>query len=421
MRRLIPALLLVSVAFGGGLLAGASMVQAAQASARDAYAGFDTLARVLNTIEARYVQPVETDELLYGAVRGMVRGLDPWSVFLGPAEWADLQSHADGTLDGVGLQLARSTDGALRVTELAPGGPADRAGIRVGAHLLAVDGTATAARSIAEVRAALAGERGEPVTLDIDQGIGPQRVPVIRERYEEQVVTATREGDTVVLRISHFSRATRSQLDAAWAAHASPEPSAIILDLRGNPGGLMDQAAAVVDRFVGEGLAVESRGRGGAVLDRHPTTTTRDDLAQPLIVLVDEGSASAAEVVAGALQDRGRATLVGRQTYGKGTVQHVFELEDGSALKLTLARYHLPSGASIPDRQGLTPDVTVSERPRDAAAALRAEVRSIGLSPRQERDLLERIDAALPPAAPADPEDPEDPILEAAWATLADR
>ena len=421
MRRLIPALLLVSAAFGGGLLAGASVVQGARASARDAYAGLDTLARVLNTIEARYVEPVETDDLLYGAVRGMVRELDPWSVFLGPAEWADLQDHADGTLDGVGLQLARADDGALRVTELAPGGPADRAGVRVGAHLLAIDGVPTDAQPLSEVRAALAGARGELVTLDLDQGAGRQRVPVIRERYEEQVVTASRHGDTVRLRISHFSRATRTQLDAAWTAHADPPPTAIILDLRGNPGGLMDQAAAVVDRFVGDGLAVESRGRDGVVLDRHPTTTTPDDLDLPMVVLVDEGSASAAEVVAGALRDRERATLVGRTTYGKGTVQHVFELEDGSALKLTLARYHLPSGASIPDRRGLTPDVVVPQQPGDAAAALRAEVRSAGLSPRQERDLIERIDEALPAPTGPDPAPATDPFLEAAWATLAAR
>jgi carboxyl-terminal processing protease len=417
MRRALSALILVGAAFGGGLLSGSALVQAAYAGGQDAYAGLDTLARAINTIESRYVEAIDTDRLLYGAVRGMVDQLDPWSSFLSPSEWAALQQHADGTTDGVGARVSRDEVDVTRLHHVTPGGPADRAGVRAGAVLLAIDSQDVATQTLDQIDAALAGDRGTSVTLRIDQGGGIEERTILREVYAEQVVTGVVQDGVLIIRISHFSRATANQLDLVWGEHKTTRPRAIILDLRDNPGGLMDQAAAVVDRFVGDGLAVESRGRDGVVLDRHETVTSADDIDVPLVVLVNGGSASAAELVAGALRDRERATLVGRRTYGKGTVQHVFEQEDGSVLKLTLARYHLPSGAVILDRQGLYPDIEVAVKPTDAAQALRAEIQSARLDPRVERDLLARVDDALPPAPPPDDDTP-DPFLEAAWQAL---
>ena len=153
--------------------------------------------------------------------------------------------------------------------------------------------------------------------------------------------------------IRHFSRSTASQLNRSLADLKLQPTEPMVLDLRDNPGGLMDQAVAVIDRFVGAGVVVETRGRSGTSLQVDRSHDENTDLNNPLVVLINEGTASAAEVVAGALQDRNRARLVGRQTYGKGTVQQVYALEDGSALKLTRARYHLPSGRALDDRRAL--------------------------------------------------------------------
>ncbi len=431
MRRVLTGLFLTALALGGGMGAGASVVRAAWASGRDAYAGFDTLARVLNTVETRYIAEVPTETLLLAATRGLVSGLDPWSVFLSPHEWASLQAHADGLQTGIGLELSQDSDGTVRVSGISPGGPADQAGIRVGARLLSLDGQAVAGQDLELLRGQLAGARGSLITLEVDQGAGEQAKALVREPFVERVVSGEwLDEDVLLVRIRHFSRSTRDELDRTLVdlQAGGRSPKGLILDLRGNPGGLMDQAAAVADRFLPAGDIAESRGRDGAVIDRLQSKDDADDLGWPLVVLLDEGSASAAEVVAGALQDRGRARLVGRRSYGKGTVQHVFELEDGSALKLTLARYHLPSGRGIADRQGLEPDRTVPLDSADAAAALRAEIRAAHLDPKQERALLERVAAALPapsspsPAlpSPALPDNgPADPILEAAWKELA--
>ena len=297
----------------------------------------------------------------------MVRDLDPWSLFLSPEEWAALQSQTEGTVAGLGLELGPSPEGGLRVGDITPGGPADLAGIRPGALLLAIDGQAVAGLDRAGVEALLAGERGRPVTLQVEQGAGPQDLVAVRDEVIERAVRASlpRPG-LALIRIERFPRGTREQLDRALreleAENGGPV-KAIVLDLRDNPGGLLEEAVAVVDRFVGASTVLESRGRGGKVLEKQLSHDDAGDLRQPLVVLVDEKSASAAEVVAGALQDLDRATLVGRPTYGKGTVQQVFEFEDGAALKLTVGRYHLPSGRAIQDHEGLQPDVLVEAGP----------------------------------------------------------
>ena len=410
------ALLWIGAAFIGGTLAGAQVVHEATAAGGDPYAGLDTLARVLGTIESRYVEDVDVETLAEGATRGLVQQLDPWSVYMSPTEWSSLQEHADGLVPGVGIEIARDDDGTVRLTAVTAGGPADQAGLSAGDALRAVDGVAVEGEPLAAVQRRLEGPRGSTVQLTIAADGAPQTVALVRDLTIERVVQGRAEGDRWVVQIHSFSRSAATQLDAELRRLGGPRgvaPTGLVLDLRGNPGGLMEQAAAVVDRFVGAGLIVESRGRGGEILQRLESHDDESDIDWPMVVLVDEGSASAAEVVAGALRARGRAELVGRPTYGKGTVQHVFELEDGSALKLTLARYHLPDGRSLADREGLMPDLVVAA-PSPGLAPLRQAIADAHLDDATEQALLETLDASSAPSEPP----PGDADLEAAWTRM---
>lgn len=408
-RRLAGGVVVLGATFFGGLLAGSGVVRSAYGAGDDAYAGFDTLARVLGTIEAQYLEERSTGALLESATRGLVSDLDEHSTWMDADAWSRLQSSAEGEVDSAGLTLG-DTAGAVRVLAVAPRGPAELAGVVVGDHLTHVRDAPVANAEAAA--AALAGERGDAVAVTLERDGAATTRTIVLDTVEEQVVFAERQAEGVRVSIRHFSRSTASQLDRALDEVGLTPDDALVLDLRDNPGGLMDQAVAVVDRFVGDGVVVETRGRGGATLTTDRSTTSADDLDNRVVVLVNEQTASAAEVVSGALQDRDRATLVGRQTYGKGTVQQVFPLEDGSALKLTRARYHLPSGRALTDREGLDPDVVVPPAPSEARAALLRAVADAPLDDEARAALRATIDAVAPLGAPGDP------IAEAGWAAL---
>ncbi|MFO0633130.1 MAG: S41 family peptidase [Nannocystaceae bacterium] len=342
------------------------------------YAKLDMFARALSIIEQHYVRPVDGEQLVYAAIRGLVSELDPHSNFLVPAEARLLREDIEGVFGGVGMVvvLGRDPDGTrfLDVRDVIPDGPADDAGIVTGNRIVKVDG-----RSIAQfpdLQRAITAIRGEPgtsikVTVE-DRGRGIVRsVTLVREVIDPPAVEIRVLGEGIAsLRLREFSDAAAREVHDAIArlrrelGTGEGDKSGkgglrgLVLDLRDNGGGLLDEAVGIVDLFVDEGVIVRTRGRRGTLLDearaRRPGTVS--DL--PLVVLVNKASASASEIVAGALQDHGRALIVGERTYGKGSVQAPFELDDGSLLKLTTALYYTPDDRLI-QASGITPDVHV--------------------------------------------------------------
>ncbi|RME22225.1 MAG: S41 family peptidase, partial [Deltaproteobacteria bacterium] len=363
MKRLLVSFGAVSLSLAGGLLSGSTAVAVAQEHDGGAYRALDTLARAMTTIEARYVEAVDLTALSHAAIEGMAAHLDPHSVFLDPDEFAHLQERTSGRWFGIGVELVIDPRGA-RIQRVIAGGPADLAGVHRGDLLVGVDGHDLDGLDMDEITALLAGPRGEPVRLDLvpagTEG-APARVEVVRDQVIEPAVESDELAPGVAyVHLDSFRERAAVELERDLRAFGEDRPlRAVVLDLRGNPGGLLEEAVGVVDLFVGSGTIVETRGRDGEQVEVHRAHDSDDDIDARLVVLVDGGSASASEIVAGALQDLGRATIVGSPTYGKGSVQQVYEFEDGSALKLTVARYQLPSGRTLSLHEGIQPDVVV--------------------------------------------------------------
>lgn len=329
------------------------------------------LAEVIDLIRDDYVDPTDSHELMANAIRGMVGELDPHSSFLDAGEFEDLRVATEGNYSGIGVEVAVE-DGLLTVIAPLDGSPAARAGIRAGDTILSIDGRALRAGPLND---AIAEIRGRPGTV-VKLGIGREPLP---DPLEFSLVRAMVSVHSVrhemlepgigYLRISQFSDTTGTDTEAAVRALeelAGGRLRGLVLDLRNNPGGVLDAAVEVSDFFLERGTIVSAEGRSAKSRFRMEAAAGGLARGTPIAVLVNEGSASAAEIVAGALHDHGRARLFGQKTFGKGSVQTVLPLEDGQALKLTTSRYFTPSGVSIHER-GIEPDEPLP-RPEAAAA-----------------------------------------------------
>ena len=431
MPRTLLSFLLVGATFAGGLWTGAASARALVEQVRDPYRGLDTFARVLTTVERSYVDPIESDTLIYAAIGGMTDALDSHSLFLDPETWAHLATQADGEAWHLGLELGPAEGAGLAIHEVVPKGPADLAGVHPGDLLLAVDGRPTLGVDPELVEGWLRREGSEPVRLHLLREAGEIDLTAITDLVFLPSVSALLvEPGRAWVRVERFQRRTPEELDAALGQMESEGGGplvGLILDLRGNPGGLVSSGVGVADLFIAEGRIVEVRGRDGQI-EESWDATGRARWAKPrLVVLVDGGSASAAELVSGAIQDHGRGLLVGSPTYGKGSLQHVYEFEDGSALKLTQARYHLPGGRTLTRGAGLVPDREVGRplSPSREVEALRAELGRIEL-PAAERARFEALLVDLPAGGPVPvnwrgsfaERQATDPQLEAAWKAL---
>ena len=322
------------------------------------------LADVMQLVKQQYVEPVDDKTLIKGAIRGMLGNLDPHSDFLDQSDYSDMEDLTSGEFNGIGIDVGEDDDGAIVVVSPIDDSPAARAGIRAGDQLLQVNGTSLDGLSLDQAGELLRGKPGSTVTLtmlpvDADK---PQTVKLTREKIH----VASAHGELLqkgygYLRISDFGDDTAGAVNASLKALTKKNGaplSGLVMDLRNNPGGLLDAAVAVSDDFLDSGVIVTAKGRAAdATLSRNATPGDLLDGA-PLVVLVDGGTASAAEIVAGALQDNHRALIAGTQSFGKGSVQTVIPLPEGDAIKLTTALYYTPSGRSI-QAQGITPDVDV--------------------------------------------------------------
>jgi carboxyl-terminal processing protease len=332
------------------------------------------LAEVIERVKRDYVDRVEDHDLIAAAIRGMIADLDPHSAFLAPAEFQDIRISTTGKYSGIGVDVGIEDGGVVVVTPI-DGGPASRAGILPGDVILSVDGLPVDPSDLEDTVARMRGPAGTSVVLLIrrDGAQDPLVIELDRGQVEVQSVRAEllEAGDAYV-RISHFTDGTAEDLRRALAGlerKAGRPLAGLVLDLRNNPGGVLDAAIAVADAFLDQGLIVSAEGRMPEA--RFRVNATPGDMLNgaPLTVLVNQGSASASEIVAGALKDHRRATIIGTPTFGKGSVQTIIPLSEGHAIKLTTSRYYTPSGMSIHAR-GVTPDVVVERGPDGEDAQL---------------------------------------------------
>ena len=320
---------------------------------------------IYDRVRTSYVEKPDDAKMMEGAVNGMLATLDPHSQYLPPKAWQESQSQTRGEFGGLGIEVTLQ-DGLVKVVSPIDDTPASRAGLQGSDLVTKVDGDAVLGMTLAQAVERMRGAPGSKVVLTVLRGEGKKAfdVSLVREVIRVRPVKARLEGDVGYLRVTQFNERTGPDLKAAMEKLSKDAGAdrlkGYVLDMRNNPGGLVDQAVAVTQAFIGHGTVVTLRGRDEA--DRQAFEAEGPDLSdgKPVAVLVNGGTASAAEIVAGALQDYHRATLLGTRTFGKGSVQSMIPLGSQGALKLTTARYYTPSGRSIQAR-GIDPDVTVRE------------------------------------------------------------
>lgn len=322
------------------------------------------LVDVMQLVKEEYVEPVDDKTLIHGAIRGLLGNLDPHSDFLDKSEFSDMQSLTSGEFNGIGIDVGLGDDNGIIVVSPIDGSPAARAGVKAGDEILEVNGTSLDGLSLDQASDLMRGKPGTSVTLTLlpEGSDKPKTVKLVRA----EVHVASTHAELLqqgygYLRISDFGDDTADGVKSGMRALLKKNDGplrGLVLDLRDDPGGLLDAAVDVSDDFLDSGIIVSAKGR--AVDANFVRRATPGDLlgGAPLVVLVNEGTASAAEIVAGALQDNHRALIMGVQTFGKGSVQTVIPLPQGDAIKLTTALYYTPSGRSI-QAQGIVPDVAV--------------------------------------------------------------
>jgi carboxyl-terminal processing protease len=352
-------------------------------------AGHPLLDEVVGRIRREYVEPVPESAFDAAAVKGIIANLDQHSAFLDASEYDEMRAATTGSYTGVGIEVS-AADGRVRVVAPIEGSPAAVAGVRAGDVVLAVNDRPVAADRLDETIGRMRGVPGTGVRLTVGREGEPEPIVFSLQRSEVHVHSVRAEplpGGFGYVQISQFSDSTPDDLLQALGRlmHRSPQNNAfqplrgLVLDLRGNPGGVLESAVSVADAFLDGGAIVRADGRTPQA--RFEMSATPGDAldGQPLVVLVDGGSASGSEIVAGALRDHGRATLMGERTFGKGSVQTVIPLRDGQALKLTTSRYFTPAGTSIHER-GIEPDIAIG--------SLDNEPRAVPAAPMQDPAVL---------------------------------
>ncbi|MDE9449608.1 S41 family peptidase [Aliiroseovarius sp. Z3] len=381
MRKFVMAAL-------GGTLAGAVLTTQvagpllAQDAARNSsvYEQLDLFGDIFERIRAQYVEEVDSADLIEAAIDGMLSSLDPHSSYLSPKDAADMRVQTRGSFGGLGIEVTQE-EGFVRVVSPMDGTPADDAGMESGDYITHVDGEALMGLTLDDAVNMLRGPVGSEIIITVvREGVDePFDVSIIRDTIKLTAATARSVGNTIVLRVTTFNDQTYTNMSDGLAREVEAlggmeNVEGIVLDLRNNPGGLLNQAIEVSDAFLESGEIVSTRGRNPGESER--VNAEAGDLAEgkPMVVLINGGSASASEIVAGALQDHHRAIVVGTKSFGKGSVQSVMPLASDGAMRLTTARYYTPSGRSI-QALGVSPDIVVQQPPRVPTAENEEEAR----------------------------------------------
>ena len=384
-KGLIFAGTLVLLVFTGGVQHGTTAIE-------DTYEKLKVFTEILSLVQSNYVDEVKSKELIYGAVKGMLETLDPHSAFMPPETFREMQVETQGSFGGLGIEITVK-DRALTVVSPIEGTPADRAGIQPGDRIIKIEGQPTKDLTLMDAVRKLRGPKGSKVTITIlrEGSLEPLDVTLVREVIEVKSVRSKDLGDGIYyVRLSSFQERTTKDLERVLEQAQKAGSTALILDLRNDPGGLLNQAVAVSDMFLDKGqLIVYTQGRVKNQDLRFTAEHSNGFPRWPMVVLVNGGSASASEIVAGALQDWKRAVILGTKTFGKGSVQTVIPLSDGSGLRLTTAKYFTPRGRSI-HGIGIMPDILVELPKPDVSAQRQREEEARRLAP-AERPRDQRI------------------------------
>ncbi len=355
------------LALGWVLFVAGLLVPRVSAVGPGGYQSLETFANILAIVQRNYVKEVDTEKLVTGAIKGMLASLDPHSGYLTEDAYQDLQTETEGRFGGLGLEITMR-NGLLTVVSPIEDTPASRAGVQPGDQIVGIDDQSTEDMSLTDAVKQLRGPRGSSVTI-IVRRTGHDKLltfTIVRDVIEISSVRAyVLEPGFLYVRIAQFQDRTSGNLAAAVARHQPDAGSfkGVVLDLRNNPGGLLSQAVNVSDLFLDTGLIVYTDGRLEHQKQKFSATRPNSRTDFPMVVLVNGGSASASEIVAGALQDHKRALVLGTKTFGKGSVQTILPLDDRSALRLTTAEYFTPNGRSIHET-GIQPDIVMERSPQ---------------------------------------------------------
>jgi carboxyl-terminal processing protease len=356
------------------------------------YEQLELFGDIFERIRAQYVEEVDAGELIEAAINGMLTSLDPHSSYLSPEDTAQMRVQTRGEFGGLGIEVTQE-EGFVKVVSPIDGTPADEAGIEAGDFITHVNGESVLGLTLDQAVEMMRGPVGSEIVITVvrEGETEPFDVAIIRDTIKLTAVRSRLQGETVVLRVTTFNDQTTPNLESGLkdqieAAGGIDNVNGVVLDLRNNPGGLLTQAIQVADAFLEKGEIVSTRGRNPE--DGERFNATPGDLigGKPIVVLINGGSASASEIVAGALQDHRRAIVVGTKSFGKGSVQTVMPLRSDGAMRLTTARYYTPSGRSI-QALGVSPDIVV-EQPRRAPAEEEEAATNRG---RSEADLRGRL------------------------------
>jgi len=344
------------------LILGIYLAPQLQAFAKDRYTDLQLFTKVLNLVQQYYVEEVDTKKLIYGGIKGMLRELDPHTNFLPPDIYKEFESETNGEFGGLGIEITVQK-GVLTVISPIEDTPAFKAGIKAGDKIVSINGESTKGFSLVEAAQRMRGKKGSKIILGIfrDGFDNPRDFAVVRDVVKIRSIKYTDlEDGFAYIKITSFIENSTRDFKKEIQNHVKKHKAVkgLILDVRKNPGGLLDQAVDLSDLFINKGVIVSTMDRNKKEKQTIYAKSEGTLEQFPVVVLIDEYSASASEILAGALQDNKRALIMGQRSFGKGSVQSVVKLGDGSGLKLTVARYYTPSGRSI-QAEGIVPDVTV--------------------------------------------------------------
>ncbi|WP_372603563.1 S41 family peptidase [Actibacterium sp.] len=361
------------------------------------YEQLDLFGDIFERIRAQYVEEVESSDLIEAAINGMLTSLDPHSSYLPPKDFDDMQVQTRGEFGGLGIEVTQE-EGFVKVVSPIDDTPADKAGIEAGDFITHVDGESILGLTLDQAVELMRGPVGSEIIITVvRKGIDePFDVSIIRDTIKLTAVRSRVVGNTVVLRVTTFNDQTFPNLQERLAEVLEElggldNINGVVLDLRNNPGGLLTQAIKVSDAFLDAGEIVSTRGRNPDDSERYNATAGDLIDGKPMVVLINGGSASASEIVTGALQDHRRAIVVGTKSFGKGSVQTVMPLNGNGAMRLTTARYYTPSGRSI-QALGVSPDIVVAQPPREPVAEVPEDESSAARRTRTEADLRGSLD-----------------------------
>ena len=420
--RLIRGFVYSSCALIGGLVLGYSLVHTAWSLGKDPYKDFDFFAEVFHIIESKHIDSPTSDSLIHGAIDGMVERLDEHSQYFPPEQYQSIKKEVEGWSVGIGIEL-NVEHTILRVV---PSSPAALAGLMVGDQLTHIDGKPIEKKSLSKIHHLLKGERGSSISISFLREGSQQEKQVIRDHIlEKSSVVFDLGSKNIYIQLNRFSKGSvfelRSEIQKLYPIHTL---EGVILDLRDNPGGFVEEGVKLVDLFLEEGTIINVVGREDNILESyHAEKNGSDIIKASLLVLINGNSASASELVAGALQEHKRAILVGSKSYGKGSMQQFHEFDNGGALKLTISHYALPSGRQIETQNPLIPDMLVSQQLENPKQDIIDAIEAMNIDPQKKSLIIQRLSmlqnnkasAPIPRSDDFEYRLQNDPQLKTAW------